>query len=87
MPLTVCNDDSEHPYENDDWGVEWYDDIDELENGEDLVTDGEDAAEGAIRADGFEKDGFLMNSDDDDEEAMADKAMMRSMEKSTPAWR
>lgn len=68
-------------YDDDDSGVEWYDDIDDLENGEDLVTDDEDADTSAVRADGFERDGFVMNSDDDDEEARDDQAMMRSMER------
>ena len=64
-------------YESDDSGVEWYDDIDDLEKLEDLDEDEEDMDSALIRADGFEDDAFIINSDDDDEEALADKDVMR----------
>lgn len=70
-------------YESDDSGVEWYGDIDDLENADDLDDFDDDEAElakaGLMRADGFEDDHFIIDSDD--EEAMGDKDAMRDMAK------
>ena len=64
-------------YDGDDSGVEWYDDIDDLEHMDD---DDEDDEEGInLREDGFENDKFLI--DDDDEEAIGDREAMKNLKK------
>eukprot|EP01083_Nonionella_stella_P133841 407002_1 len=80
-------------YCEDDSGVEWYEDIDDLENCDNLDDDEEEAAEnalirkqekrGLIRSDGFENDRFIVNSDDDEDgEALNDKDMMQNIARS-----
>merc|ERR1712228_632009 len=67
-------------YNGEDSGEEWYDDIDDLEATEDDDDDDEDQGVN-LRADGFENDKFLINSDDDDEDAMGDREAMKNMKK------
>jgi len=65
-------------YDGDDSGIEWYEDIDDLENCEDLDDESEEEIDGTcLRSDGFENDAFLINSDDDDQ----DKDIMGDIEK------
>jgi len=70
-------------YECDDSGAEWYGDIDDLDN---MLDDDEDASDDDLRSDnlrsdGFENDKFIINSDDDDEDALGDREAMKNMEK------